>query len=492
MKTLFLVGSLFIFSGSFAQSWRFLPENDTLFFASHDPMLSNWTSEHVVEVADYTLGVRDETDSAGIHIQNLHSGWVPCKKCPGDTIGRWLLSGQHSWLGDKIRYYPDGRVSGGKPGNEWIFESEAGINDPWLWMNGDSMRLVSVGMDSIYGQPDSVRFYSSDLGDHLKLSKSSGLLEFHLHNEHGFMYHYIGSQKKKDHCYTPAFHEYYTMNMNEWICAYKGFGETYDKFISISENIMRLPIQINRYPDSIRTVYRHYHHSTTRSIMRNPPFYKSEKYAYTSTHLYLKSNYDQAASPFNALSLIGPVEIFGSHQDSDSNGIRFYLPCYISSHQSAGYYFQLADQRTDLLEIDGNPAIKIPAPGNEPEYYYSILNGRIDQTSVQGFEFSEGAGICGIYKMSDTIPDTSGYFPVGLPEMPTIAIYPNPFTTYLYVSDIAPYQSWSLLNFQGREVAIGFFESNQIEVHGLADGVYILKLHKQDGSNHFIRVSKSE
>ncbi|MHB1277617.1 MAG: hypothetical protein ACYC1Q_04400 [Bacteroidia bacterium] len=86
MKALIFVGSLLIFSNAFAQSWRLMHENDTLFFSSQDKFpYSNWSNSDMVEISDYTLGVVEEKDSSGIHIQTLHKGWVPCGHCPRVT-----------------------------------------------------------------------------------------------------------------------------------------------------------------------------------------------------------------------------------------------------------------------------------------------------------------------------------------------------------------------------------------------------------------------
>ncbi|MHB1277618.1 MAG: T9SS type A sorting domain-containing protein [Bacteroidia bacterium] len=277
--------------------------------------------------------------------------------------------------------------------------------------------------------------------------------------------------------------------MEEWICAYNGFGETNEKFTSTSNSIMRVPIQIDRYPDSIRTVYRNYEHTSTYYLVGNPYSYK---FIYTSTDLYLKSNYEQSASPFNTRSLDGTVEFFAAHQYSDPNRSTFYLPCYIYPNESPGFFRQYVYSDDPDRDSTGNPIMSNMSPVPSFERAYSVLNGRIDHYDVEGFEFSAGGGICGIYKLTDTFPDTSGYFPVGLPEIPVVGIYPNPFIDHLYVSDVTPYASWSLLNFQGQEIAAGLFESNEIEVKGLADGVYVLRLHLIDGGSHFTRVSRSE
>lgn len=491
MKALFLLSNLLIFSHVQAQFWRLMPDYDTLYFASREKFsYKNWSITDMVEVSDYTLGVAEEMDSSGIHIQNLHRGWIPCGHCPGDTIGEWLVSNHYSWLGERILYHNNGLVNGGITGSEWTIDLNAGIGVSWLWMTGDSMRLISVGMDFIYGQPDSVRHYVSDLGDRLKLSRSGGLLEFHFHKEHGFTYRYIGSQKKRDHCYIPSFHQYYTMNMDEWILAGHGHSESFDKFISEGNGIIRLPLQIDRYPDSIRTSYRHYDHYTSHSLQGNPSHNKSIKTVYTTTGFYLKSMYDSLASPFNKRSLDGSAVFFGSHQQSHPTGSNFYLPCYIYPFETPGFFNQYVYSDDPDQDSAGNRLMMSPFSHQSFESFYSILNGRIDHYDVNGFEFSAGGGIYGIYKLTDTMPDTTGYFPVGLQEPPLVSIYPNPFTTQLYVSDVTPYTGWSLLNFQGRKVATGLFESNQIEINGLANGVYLLQLFKTDGSSHFIRVSK--
>ena len=76
----------------------------------------------------------------------------------------------------------------------------------------------------------------------------------------------------------------------------------------------------------------------------------------------------------------------------------------------------------------------------------------------------------------------AGYY-IGLDEIETsdIAIYPNPAASTLHVTGLVPNASVAVYDITGRQVAPASF-TDEIDVSGLHDGLYLLVVTNSDGS----------
>jgi hypothetical protein len=143
--------------------------------------------------------------------ESLNRHWQYNYKLPGDTyISRCLKADSFSITGADTLFYLGMQVAPGpqvqgyssylsdspcvlkrnvirKPNAVWAFcdpdtiwiNAHAGMGEAWLYnsVSGDSAKVMSLALDSVFGQTDSVKLIVSDNGDSIRLSRSFGIIE---------------------------------------------------------------------------------------------------------------------------------------------------------------------------------------------------------------------------------------------------------------------------------------------------------------------------
>ena len=181
------------------------------------------------------------------------------------------------------------------------------------------------------------------------------------------------------------------------------------------------------------------------------------------------------------------------HLHNSAQGSDFFIAKYCPAPQSA---FSI-----DTLSLQ-TASYAFTYPGSEA-YIDSVSWSFGDSTTAAGTNAQHSFAENGTYTVCAIVynhcsSDTScidlevdGLVSVASVEKPDdLKLYPNPTTGGLMLKSEAPLRTYTLSDLQGREVAKGKLENNQIDLSNFESGVYLLRVRSVDGAVWNLKVVK--
>ena len=75
-----------------------------------------------------------------------------------------------------------------------------------------------------------------------------------------------------------------------------------------------------------------------------------------------------------------------------------------------------------------------------------------------------------------------------LTATPSLIIYPNPCTNYLYIESIQPLQKIEMWDVSGKLIHNIFREGNRIDLQSVASGIYQVRCTEESGKIHLQKI----
>ena len=79
----------------------------------------------------------------------------------------------------------------------------------------------------------------------------------------------------------------------------------------------------------------------------------------------------------------------------------------------------------------------------------------------------------------------------GLPSLtvaPSLILYPNPCSDYLFIKSVQPLQKIEMWDVRGSLISLPEMMKNKIDVQALANGIYQMRLTEESGKTHLKKI----